>query len=191
MEKIMFKDIKGDNIEMFRELCNSLFQYQASVASIRPDILASMSFDTRMVPAYKNAKEKQLLVAYDGNQPIGFILSTASMVSKDARNGKPKWSVEFKEDEQQGFYSDSLVLPAKIGSLNLLYVKPEYRNRHIGAKLCEGALKWFCEVEGIEHVLVNVSNGNSKTEKFYEKFGLKFSHNVYGGFIKTYYLASL
>lgn len=181
---IQYRDMTAGPVEVCRELCNKLMAHQAQHGTIHPEVLGAMTFDSRLKPSFEGAKEKFLLVAYDGETPVGYVFADAEVVSEEARNFlPPRWGLK----EGLGFYPPDMPLPAKVGGLNNLYVLPEYRGQGVGKELMDRAMEWLRAVPGVEWLTVNVSNGND-AGPFYEKYGFRYTHDVAMGFIKTYAL---
>ena len=84
-----------------------------------------------------------------------------------------------------GFYPNWLELPRKVGCLNNLYLRENYRCLGIGTKMLEMSLKWLENT--VDLIFVYISNGNDDALDFYIKHGFTFSHEVFGGFIKAAY----
>jgi GNAT superfamily N-acetyltransferase len=184
LREITYKPIEDGQAEIVRALCDALMAHQAQKGAIHPEVLKSMNFDNRLKPGFENAKEKQLIAAFDSDTPVGYVFSTASQETKASGAAKPAWAAEL---EGVGFYPDWLNLPAKVGCLNNLFVRPEYRGHKIAARLCEQAMTWLRSVSDIRYLYVYISNGNEDVIGFYERFGFRYSHDVFGGFIHAYY----
>ncbi len=181
---IEYRDLSDGPIETCRELSNELFQYQADMGVNNVEILASMDFDSRLKLSFENTKEKYLLVAFDGEEAIGYIYCVVEDVDEAGKNGRPAWASTFAEDSL-GFYPDEMVVPARIGTLNNIYLKPEYRGRGVGEVLMKSGMDWFKGHSDLDYIFVFISNGNNVAE-LYEDYGFKYSHEVFGGFIKAY-----
>jgi len=185
---ITLKTIEGDNIEMCRELCNELMAFQKSKATFHPENFDMMNFETRLKRSYDGAKEKQLVVAYDGEKPIGYVFSTVETVGEEARSFVPAWAKNYDSIENMtGFYPDWLELPQKLGSVNNLYVKPEYQGQKLGSTLFQTAMDWLKGYEDVQYVFIDVSNGNTRAYDYYLRHGFQLSHQVFGGFIQALY----
>ena len=134
---IIYKVITDGNVEICKELCNALMAHQADQGITHPEILRSMSFENRLKPSFEGALEKQLLVAFEDREPVGYVFSSAEHVTEASRKARPVWAAGLLGiNETAGFYPEWLPLPAKIGCLNNLYVLPEYRGQHIATTLC-------------------------------------------------------
>lgn len=183
MKNIVYKDFENGSIDSLEELCNSLMKFQAKHAKIRPDIMASMNFQNRLLPDYHNTKRKYIAVAYDGEKAVGFAFASVSTVSKESINAKPGWADEL---EGLGFYPADYDVPKNIGTYKLLFVDSDYRGLNIGGQLSDMVMEWLNSHDDVEDLWVFVANGNEKVGRFYEKYGFNFSHNVFNGFIEAY-----
>jgi len=184
---ITYRTITDDNVEICRALCDALMAHQAEKGVIHPEVLKAMNFDNRLKPCFEGAAEKQLVAAFDGGKPVGYVFSTASQETEASRAAKPAWAAGLSGIHQTGFYPDWLHLPAKVGCLNNLYVLPEYRGCRIATNLCDRAMAWLRSVPDVRYLYVYISNGNDGVIDFYNKYGFEYSHDVFGGFIIAYY----
>ena len=116
-----------------------------------------MNFDNQLKPSFDDAKERFRF---------------------DLAKGLP--------DDVKGLYPDQLQVPVKASHLNNLYVKPEYRNLHIGRELMEKGMDWLRSVPDSKYIFVHVSNGND-AGSFYEKYAFHYSHDVFDGMIDAYW----
>jgi len=189
MADIIYKDLSKDGpVEEVRELCNALMKHQAEQGKIGVDILESMDFDNRLKPSFEEAQYRFLCVAYDGGKTVGYVFCDAANIP-DAEtlnkfSGNDVWEEHFP-DGQEGLYPSDMKTPVVVAHLNNLYVLPEYRDKKIGAELTKKAMGWMKSVPGVNRLFVHVSNGNDPGP-FYERYGFKFSHYVWGGFIECY-----
>lgn len=109
---IQYRDMTAGPVEVCRDLCNKLMAHQAQRGTIHPEALAGMNFDNRLKPSFEGAEEKFLLVAFDGETPVGYVFADAEMVPEEARNFlPPRWGLE----GGLGFYPPDMPLPAKVG----------------------------------------------------------------------------
>ena len=186
-ENITYKDLSNGDVEVCRALCDELMRHQAGVGLKYREILAAMNFDNRLKPSFNEAAIRRLLVAFDGETPVGYIFACVADISEDAKYGPPPFSESMKKEDASGlgFIPIWLKCPASVGEIVNLYVKREYRKLHIGGALMDEAMTWLRSYETAEHVLVYVSNGNDPAA-FYAKYGFTFSHDVLNGFIKCY-----
>ena len=161
-------------------------QYQASKtdSELYSEILGSMCFENRLLPSFNSASEKQLIVAYDEDKPVGYVFSTVETITEQNKDLRPKWAFQIP-GETQWLYPEWLETPVKIGDLNNLYVLPEYRGQKIGRELMDRAMMWLQQAYKVEWLFVDVANGNN-IAAFYEHYGFVFSHEVLGGLINAY-----
>ncbi len=183
MDNITYKALESGNIQFLKTLCNGLMKFQAEGAVIRPDVMASMNFENRLVPDFENAKCKHIVVAYDENHPVGFAFATVTTVDAPAVTEKPAWAEEI---DGVGFYPPDYAVPKTVGTFKLLYVDSAYRGLHIGAELSDRIMAWLKCHETVEDLWVFVANGNEAVGKFYERYGFRHSHAVFGGFVQAY-----
>ncbi len=184
--EIIYREITGDTLAICRDLCNALMAHQADHGKIHPEVLRAMSFDNRLKPSFEKAAEKQLVAAFDGAKPVGYIFSIAAWETDASKSERPAWARSLSGVSETGFYPDSFPMPQKIGCLNNLYVLPEYRGRHIAYTLCSRAMDWFRKTAGVQTVFVYISNGNNSVISLYRNLGFRYSHDVFGGFITAY-----
>jgi ribosomal protein S18 acetylase RimI-like enzyme len=77
-----------------------------------------------------------------------------------------------------GFITGSIVqrppviLPHRDGLVDNAYVRPDWRSRGIGTRLCELLLEWF-ELQGVEEVRIHYQVSNRDAAAFWEKMGFK------------------
>ena len=105
---INYKVVTTDNIDFLEGLCNQLMNFQAEHATKRPDIMASMNFNNRLKPEYVNNSRKHMVVAYDGENPVGFAFATVETVNEETLKGKPGWAAGL---EGLGFYPVNYHVP--------------------------------------------------------------------------------
>lgn len=185
MEKIIYKAFEEGNIDNLKDLCDDLMRFQADSAVIRKDVMASMNFENRLLPDFKNTKRKYMTVAYDGDIPVGFAFVTVTDLSKEEMDIKPSWASDLGG---VGFYPMDYQVPKTIGTFKLLYVNDAYRGMNIGWDLSVRVMTWLRSQKDVEDLWVFVANGNEKVGGLYEKLGFKFSHAVFNGFIEAYSL---
>ena len=184
-ENLTFEILNDESLDQCRDLCNELMVFQKSKAHILPELFDFMNFETRMKPSYKEALEKQVVVAKDSGVPIGYVFSTINLVEEKDRIGLPDWAP--KTENQTGFYPDWVKLPQKIGCLSNLYLRDEYKNMGLGSKLTNMAMDWLCGFPDSNLAFVYISNGNDYAYNFYLNKGFTYSHELFGGFIKAAY----
>lgn len=187
MNNITLHIVQDGNIEQCRELCNELMAFQKSKAILAPEAFDGMNFDTRMKKSYENALASQVVIAKDGETPIGYIFSTVEKVA-NVKGPFPAWAPSVPGQTLQGFYPDWPDLPEKIGCLSNLYFRDAYRGTGLGSKLTEMSTTWFKSLPDIDLVFTYISNGNDNALKFYLAHGYTYSHEVFGGFIKAAYM---
>jgi len=180
---IKIEIINGNDIEQCRELCEELMKFQKEQAMLHSECFDGMTFDTRMKRSFDGARDKQVVVVKDGEIPIGYVFSTIDMVTEEGKNSRPDWAPE----GGIGFYPDWLEMPQKTGCLSNLYFKEEYRGLKLGSKLFKIAMEWLESFSDVNVIFVYISNGNDAALDFYLKNGFIYSHDVFGGFIKTAY----
>lgn len=186
MRNISIEIIQDGKIELCRELCDELMFFQKSKAFIRPELFDQMSFDTRMKKSYAAALRSQVVLARNGSGfPAGYVFSTIDDVTVAAGTAFPDWAP--KVENGVGFYPDWVSLPQKIGCLNNLYLRAEYRGSGLGGRLFDIAMEWLESFSDVNLIFVYISNGNDAALQFYLNRGFTFSHDVFGGFIKAVY----
>lgn len=187
MLNLIFETIRDDNIELCRELCDELMSFQKSKATISPEAFDGMNFDTRMKKSYEGALRKHVVVVKDGAEPVAYVFSAIDEESEASRNYFPDWAPG--GENYMGFYPEWVRLPQKIGCLNNLYIRDKYRGLGIGAKLCDMSMEWLNSFSDCDLSFVYISNGNDEAYNFYIRKGFKYSHEVFGGFIKAAYMS--
>jgi GNAT superfamily N-acetyltransferase len=187
MENITIEVVKDGNIEQCRELCNELMAFQKSKATIAPEKFDTMNFDTRMKKSYESSLESQVIVVKDNGIPVGYVFSTIDNIENSSKNTYPEWAPVENIENCIGFYPDWVNLPKKIGCLNNLYVRDQYRGMGLGSRLFEMSMDWLESFPDVDLVFIYVSNGNDEALDFYLSRGFIFSHDVFGGFIKAVY----
>ena len=182
LTNLMIRDCTSQGSEICHELADALYQHQAAMAKdpLHKETLGNMRYENRLKPSFDSADEKQLLVAFDGEKPVGYIFTAAEEVTEESRRQLPPWG------EGAGFYPDWLETPVRVGALNNLYILPEYRGTGLGDALTTKGMEWLRALPGARYLFVYVSEGNNAAT-FYARYGFKFSHDVLGGIIKAYY----
>lgn len=185
MNNITYKDLSVEGpVEECRELCNRLMKLQADRGVKYKGILEAMNFDDRLKPSFEGAEKRFLYVAYDGDKPVGYIFCDAGTVTDEIKKGRPSWAASIPKNAGE-LFPDNLPVPVVTSHLNNLYVLPEYRNQEIGKELMVKAMEWLRSVPEVKYIFVHVSNGND-AGAFYQKYGFKYSHDVYDGMIDAY-----
>jgi ribosomal protein S18 acetylase RimI-like enzyme len=179
--------VEDGNIEQCRDLCNELMSFQKSRAIIAPEAFDNMNFETRLKASFENTPVHQIIIAKDNGIPIGYVFSTIENVNSGDKSHIPDWAPVEGLQVVKGFYPDWNHFPNKVGCLNHLFFKESYRGMGIGSKLLNMAMEWLESFPDVDVSFVYVSNGNDDALDFYIKHGFTFSHDVFGGFIKTAY----
>ena len=185
MPNICVENVQSEHIAQCSELCNELMALQRAKARIHPECFDGMDFHTRMEKSYIHALRKQVVIAKDGAEPIGYVFSTIDFITEDARKYVPEWAPA--GTGQTGFYPDRVKLPQHIGCLNNLYLRPAYHRTGLGKKLLSLSVQWFESFTDVPLIFVYVSNGNDTALDFYRHHGFAYSHDVFGGFIHALY----
>lgn len=182
MVDLTYRVYQGENVDFLKPLVDELMTYQAEKASIHPEIMKSMNYNNRLKQEYQGSENQCMMIAYIGNEPIGFAYATVNQVTSKHMNNKPIWAESL---HGLGFYPDDYDTPKSIGTFKLLYVKKNYRGLKIGKKLSDDVMIWL-KSKDIEDIWVYVANGNEKVGEFYKSYDFQFSHSVYNGFIDAY-----
>jgi len=167
--------VSEDNIFLIKDLVDELMAYQKSKAYIHKDFFDGMSFETRMPPALKSAKENFIVAARDGDELIGYAYSTIAP--------KEIYSDNFATLQCHAFFDFDSVKTDDVGCLSQFFIKEGYRCRGIGSELFNRSMKWLHEHEQIKDIFIFVSNGNDNALNFYLSKGFKISHDILDGFI--------
>jgi ribosomal protein S18 acetylase RimI-like enzyme len=186
MDNITIEVVRDGNIEQCRELCNELMAFQKSKATIAPETFDTMNFDNRMKKSYESSLESQVVVIKDNGIPVGYVFSTIEDI-ENSKSSLPEWAPVEEIENSRGFYPEWDNLPNKIGCLNNLYLRDQYRDRGLGSKLFEMSMEWLESFLDVDLVFIYISNGNEAAINFYLSRGFTFSHDVFGGFIKAVY----
>lgn len=181
-KNIIYKDMTQGDVTICKDLSDKLYAHQAEMSQVPKykAILGNMKFEKRLGPSFAKAEEKQLIVAFDGDTPIGYVFVNTEVVQAEDVAAAPPMG------EGKGFYPDWLETPVKLAELNNLYVLPEYRGMGIGKELMDRAMAWLRSIPDAKWIFVFVSNGNNAAS-LYAKYGFKHSHQVMGGIIDAYY----
>lgn len=187
MVAIRYCDMSTGPIEVCRDMCNALMAHQTKQAQWGKEILGSMNFDNRLKLEFDQFDEKGLLVAFDGKQPVGYILVTAAIFHENMRTAEPKWTAQFSP-QHQWLYPDWLAEGTKIATLDNLYVSPDYRGEQIGGHLIQYGMNWLHQSKA-QTLFVYVSNGNNPAP-LYQRLGFQYSHPVCDGLITAYTMSN-
>lgn len=179
-----YRTMSDGPIETCQDLCNELMALQAERAIKYKNILAVMNFSNRLKPTFDTASERFLLVAFEEDKAVGYVFASTEIVTDETYGKRPDWGSVFSKDSHW-IYPDYLTRPFKIGELVNLYIKPEYRGLHIGGYFMDEAMAWLHSREGLEQLMVYVSNGNNQGA-LYEKYGFHKSFDVLDGMITAY-----
>lgn len=191
MEGITIEIINDGNIEQCRDLCNELMAFQKSQAEIHQEWFDLMTFESRMKASYESALKSQVIVVKDNETPVGYVFSTIEAIDNSSKNTYPSWVSTKDSENYKGFYPDWDTLPEKAGCLSNLYFRDKYRGMGLGTKLFDMAMEWLESFSDVDITFVYVSNGNQAALDFYLNHGFTYSHEVFGGFIKTLYKVKL
>lgn len=167
---LTYEVVPDDGIECCREICNELMTYQKSKATITPELFNDMNFETRLLPSVQSATHNNTVVAKDGDDIIAYVYSNISP--------KEAYSNDFAT-----FFDSSTVRGDFVGCLSQFYIKDVYRQYGIGSKLFNMSMQWLKAFEDVEDYFIFVSNGNDNALEFYQRKGLKISHEILDGFI--------
>jgi GNAT superfamily N-acetyltransferase len=167
---IYYEVISDDSIICIKDLCNELMAYQKSKSYIHSELFDGMSFETRMIPSVKSAKNNYILVAKDDNKIVGYVYSNIS--------SKETYSNQFAT-----FFDLDSVKNDEVGCLSQFYITEGYRNIGIGTVLFKKSMDWLNSFKSISDSFIFVSNGNDNALKFYQGKGFKISHQILDGFI--------
>ncbi len=181
MPKITYTEFEDGNINFLSDLCNDLMRFQAGKATIKPEVMQSMNFHNRLVPDFQSSFRKYIAVAWDIKEPVAFAL--VSNLDESSIKDRPEWADSLSGI---GVYPEKYLVPKRIGTYKLLYVKPEYQGLRISKELNTRIMSWLNGQNDVEDLWVFVANGNESVGKLYEKIGFRFSHSVFNGFILAY-----
>lgn len=172
---IHYETLTLETLQVVQPLCDALMAYQKNQATLHPEWFDGMNYATRMVPAYKAALENHMIVAYDGDRPIGYAYSNIC--------SKTTYSGGFATLAPVDFFDFSTVEGNEVGCLSQFYLMPEYRGTGIGSALFNQSMDWLNNFPQIKDTFIFVSNGNTPAFDFYQHKGFKHSHDILEGFI--------
>ncbi|MCA1322202.1 GNAT family N-acetyltransferase [Bacillus tianshenii] len=167
---LTYETISVNDIEILREPCNALMDYQKSKATITPERFDVMNFDTRLLPSMEKAVHNYTVVVKDEDKVVGYVYTNVS----------PK---EVYANEFATFFDLSSVKADLVGCLSQFYIKDGYRQFGIGSKLFQLSMDWLDQFKEVEDRFIFVSNGNNHALEFYQQKGFKVSHDILDGFI--------
>ena len=87
-----------------------------------------------------------------------------------ANKGKLLIILAYDNDTKIGYCASSIV--DNIGEIESMYVKPDYRKKHVGTMFMEKSLEWIRSNDAKE-IIVKVATGNKEVFEFYSKYGFK------------------
>lgn len=173
---IRFEVIPVEEITCIKELCNDLMAYQKAKAHIHPEWFDNMSFETRVLPSVKGARENYVIAAIDEkDEIIGYAYSNISP--------KVTYSSGFATLAPVDFFDFSSVKGEDVGCLSQFFIKEGYRDQGIGSELFDKSMEWLGSFGSIEDIFIFVSNGNDSALKFYMDKDFRISHRILDGFI--------
>ncbi|UII55876.1 GNAT family N-acetyltransferase [Cytobacillus spongiae] len=160
-----------DNISLIKGLCNELMAFQKTKASITPERFDQMSFETRLLPSIRLARDNFVIVAKDEGHVVAYAYSNIcdKRVYESGTFGK--------------FFDMDSVAGDTVGCLSQFYIQEGYRGKGIGSVLFNESMKWMNSFEEIEDIFIYVSNGNDEALQFYQSKGFHISHEILDGFI--------
>ncbi len=87
-----------------------------------------------------------------------------------AASGKLFIAIAYDKDIKIGYCVSSVV--NKIGEIDSIFIKPNYRKEHVGNALMEASINWI-KASNVKKIIVKVSVGNEEVYGFYSKYGFK------------------
>ncbi|MBM7621152.1 ribosomal protein S18 acetylase RimI-like enzyme [Bacillus tianshenii] len=168
--KLTYETISFNDIEILREPCNALMDFQKSKATITPERFDVMNFDTRLLPSIEKAVHNYIVVVKDEEKVVGYVYTNVSQ--------KEVYVSDFAT-----FFDLSSVKADLVGCLSQFYIDEGYRKYGIGSKLFRMSMEWLDQFKEVEDHFIFVSNGNDHALEFYQQKGFKVSHDILDGFI--------
>lgn len=168
---IKYELLENNEVDCLKDLCNDLMAFQKSKSKVTPERFDSMTFETRLMPSIKGARDNYFIIAKDGDDVVAYAYS--NICNKNVYNSGA-FGKFFEMDSVQGDY---------VGCLSQFYIKESYRGKGIGSKLFKESINWINSYEDIMDIFIFVSNGNDDALNFYKSKGFKSSHDILGGFI--------
>jgi len=102
-------------------------------------------------------------------ESLTFQVRKEALLSK-ANQGKMRVTFACHEDIKVGYSIASVV--DGTGEIDSIYVKPDFRGRHVGKTLMETSLGWIREND-VTAISISVSVGNEDVFGFYAGFGFQ------------------
>jgi len=102
-------------------------------------------FMRRKLEASIRAKNKAIIVAEDDSKILGYCML-------EIKRNSPGFKLE------------------RVGHINQIFVRKEFRGKGIGSELMKAAVKWFKERK-IKHLSLKVYAGNEKAYDIYKRWG--------------------
>ncbi|MGD6831291.1 GNAT family N-acetyltransferase [Sutcliffiella halmapala] len=167
---LTYETIAINDIEILREPCNALMDYQKSKATITPERFDVMNFETRLLSSMEKAVHNYTVVVKDGDKVVGYVYTNVSQ--------KEVYANEFAT-----FFDLSSVKADLVGCLSQFYIVEGYRKYGIGSKLFKMSMEWLDQFKEVQDHFIFVSNGNDSALEFYQRKGFNVSHEILDGFI--------
>ena len=171
---IHYEALPVENAHLVKDLCNGLMAYQKSKALIHSEFFDGMSFETRLLPALKSAKENYMIAAMENGEAVGYAYSNVA--------SKRIYTNDFATLKCDSFFDFDSVKGEYVGCLSQFYIREGFRKSGIGSKLFQNSMEWL-GIQGIDDLFIFVSSGNSDALKFYLNKGFQVSHEILDGFI--------
>lgn len=138
------KNVMLDEMNRIKPLWQELIDYLQSQSNQFHDEFASKTFEERMKPYYDKVRTGWYFID----------------IIWDPLTGKDIG------------YCISSITKELVGEMDSLFIKPEYRQLHLGHELMERALRFFEQHQTIKDI-VQVSEGNEEVQSFYQKYGFQ------------------
>jgi len=104
----------------------------------------------------------------DDFRSFRFLHRRAKLLKKH-QDGKTRIEIAIDQDQPVGYIISSIT-EDRVGEIESIFVRDEYRGQAIGTQLMERALAWL-ESQNGEILKVKVAVGNEASYDFYAKFG--------------------
>ncbi len=128
--------------DRLKELWQELNDHHISVSTYFSADFSRFYFETRMSSLEQKLKEEDLRIEI---------------------------AVNTRSSTDMG-YCISSIDSGKLGEIDSIYIKPEFRNFGIASELMTRAIRWL-DSKKVEEKNIGVVYGNEQTFKFYSKFG--------------------